>query len=239
MKALLLFFWCLSTLFVNAEFLQKEIKGSGHVQTEERKSGNFHSISVSRGIQVFLSQGTSSAITVEADDNLLPYIKTEISGNQLKIYISKDVSCKSYTKMDVKVSVPEIKALHVTTSANIKGITPWKVKDLSLSSTTSGDIDMEVEAMTIEAKITTSGEITLKGAVQSLQASITTSGELEAKNLKAENADLKISTSGDAIVWVNKELSYSVTTSGDLKYFGKPRLQKTSVSTGGSVRNKN
>ena len=54
--------------------------GSGNVVKEERKVSSFNAIEVSGAFDVELVQGTAIAVTVEADDNLMDLIRTEVRG---------------------------------------------------------------------------------------------------------------------------------------------------------------
>jgi hypothetical protein len=51
--------------------------GSGNVIREERKLSSFNKIEVSGAFDVKLIQGTSTSVVVEADDNLMPLIRTQ------------------------------------------------------------------------------------------------------------------------------------------------------------------
>ena len=74
----------LGMIHFNAIAQKAGIKGSGYILTQERKTDLFHSIEVSDHISVYIVQGTFGSITVEADNNLFPYIKTEVKNNLLK-----------------------------------------------------------------------------------------------------------------------------------------------------------
>src|SRR5690606_25260671 len=65
----------------------KPISGSKNVITEKREvMGNFDKIQVSSTLEVELEQAPHYEISVQADDNLLEYIVTEVSGSTLNIY---------------------------------------------------------------------------------------------------------------------------------------------------------
>jgi hypothetical protein len=88
------------------------VKGSGTLKTETRDVSGFDEIKASNAVNVEISVGSDFGVTVEADDNLLQYIKTETSGDTLKIYNEGSISTKS--KITVKISMPEINALDVS-----------------------------------------------------------------------------------------------------------------------------
>ena len=60
------------------------VRGNGNVQTEVRQAASFNKIEVSNGLDLFLTQGTEESISIQADENLLEVIKTEVNGGILR-----------------------------------------------------------------------------------------------------------------------------------------------------------
>ena len=60
-----------------------EVKGSGKRQTETRQVALFTSIETEGAFNVDVVCGKGLRVEVEADDNILPLITTEVSGNKL------------------------------------------------------------------------------------------------------------------------------------------------------------
>ena len=69
------------------------VEGSGKLLVETRDLPSFSGVNVSGSMDVYLTQGTTQAVKVEADDNLLKLIKTKVRGQEL--FIS---SRKCYTQ---------------------------------------------------------------------------------------------------------------------------------------------
>ena len=72
-------------------FMGPPVKGNGNVVEEKRKAGKFDEIKVSRGMNVYISQGSENRILVKADENLLEFIETEVEGRALKISSSRSI----------------------------------------------------------------------------------------------------------------------------------------------------
>ena len=70
----------------------QRIKGNGKVITEKRTTAGYDEINVSGFFDVVLVSGNEGAITIQGEENLLPYIKVEVEGNVLKIYTEKNVN---------------------------------------------------------------------------------------------------------------------------------------------------
>src|ERR1700744_4016447 len=67
------------------------VHGSGNKITETRKMSDFSKIEISGHYHVTLKQDSSNNVTVNTDDNLMKYIKTEMDGEKLKIYNKKNI----------------------------------------------------------------------------------------------------------------------------------------------------
>ena len=95
----------LSFLFISViSFGQKKekIKGSKIVKLEQKQIGDFESIEVEDNLEVFLVKGNDCALEIEADDNLIEYVEYKLTGKNLRISTSKDLS--SYKKLSVRVT---------------------------------------------------------------------------------------------------------------------------------------
>lgn len=214
---------------------QKKINGSGKVVTENRTAGTFDKIHVARSVDLFLTQGNTPSIRVEADDNLISLIQTKVEGSTLIIRLPNDIRLGTYEKMNVYVTTAMLTELEATTSADIEGQGTWNVKDIEISASTSADIELNINANKINAKASTSGDIELKGKAEVLTATASTSGDIKAKELVAQKVSATASTSGDISVYAEKEISYSASTSGDISYRGNPVIKEAHTSTSGSA----
>jgi len=56
------------------------IHGSGNIIDENRDVNNFYGLSILGSGRVIMEQGTEESLRIEADDNLLPYLETEVNG---------------------------------------------------------------------------------------------------------------------------------------------------------------
>ena len=72
-------------------------------------------------MNVQIAYGNSNSVTVEADENLLPYIETTVENGKLSIKSKKNVNLKSSSKMNVYVSMTKINSLQLSGSGNING----------------------------------------------------------------------------------------------------------------------
>ena len=60
---------------------------------------------------------------MEADDNIMPYIVTEVEGNTLKVYFD-NISVRNLKQAKVYVKMPEISELVASSSSEIEAKKP-------------------------------------------------------------------------------------------------------------------
>jgi len=72
-------------LFTSCIFWGPSEKGNGKVVEEERAVTGFNGLKASRGVNVYISQGVEEKVVVEADENLLDIIETDVDDRILKV----------------------------------------------------------------------------------------------------------------------------------------------------------
>lgn len=95
----------LTILFTSAlTFAQKKekVKGSKIVKLEQKQVGDFESLEVEDNLEVFLIKGNDCGLEIEADDNLIEFVEYKITGKNLRISTSRDIS--SYKKLSIRVT---------------------------------------------------------------------------------------------------------------------------------------
>jgi hypothetical protein len=209
------------------------VRGNGNVITKERKAENFTGIKVSSGVDVYLKQGTSMSISVEADENLHEYIITEVKNGVLNVYT--DANIREAKRERVYVTMKEINSITTTSAGDIVGETPVKSDRLELSASSAGDIKLEVTSKDIKINISSSGDMTLTGETDILEADLSSAGDLNAFELKAREADISASSAGDADINVTEKLTARASSAGDINYMGSPKYIDSHSSSAGGI----
>jgi citrate lyase gamma subunit len=216
--------------------IRRSVTGNHHVVRKEREAGKFTGLRVSSGIDAYLKQGNDESIAVEADENLHEYIITEIRDGILNIYT--EVNIREAEMKRVYVTMNEINSLKTTSAGDIIGETPVKTDNLELSASSAGDIKLEVVVKEIEADISSSGDVTLNGEADILNADLSSAGDLNAYGLEVREADVSVSSAGDADIYVSERLKARASSAGDINYHGNPKYVDAHSSSAGGVHRK-
>jgi Putative auto-transporter adhesin, head GIN domain len=210
--------------------------GSGKIITQKRTAASFTAITVATSIDVEISTGPQ-AIEVEADDNIINYVETEVSGNELLVRYANNTSI-SNTHVKVHVTVPLLNKIEANSAASIKVLGVIKnSSSVSFSASSSADIEAQVDAPDVTAKASSSGSVMLSGRTKNYKVQVSSSGDVKSFDLMSENTDAKASSSGTAQVHASVMLNADANSSGDVEYKGGAAVT-SNTSSSGSVNKK-
>ncbi len=258
MKTLLSIIILLSFISCNYVF---SYKGSGNIIKEDRDiNTNFTGVIVSNHGDLFIEIGDQVKLTIKGDDNIIPYIKTEISNNILKIKSGKKIRNGFRSRKGIKyyltvkkgqlsslkatshgdISIPELigdKIKITLTSHGDVEVDKIEAKKVEFSLTSHGDLEIgDINADFIKSKQTSHSEIEIKsGIVKNQDLYLTSHGDYLAKNVKSLNCKVKITSHGKVVVFCNEVLDVKITSHGDLYYRGKPDLT-TDIGKHGTLK---
>lgn len=231
-----IFLWIL----FNPSFAQiTSVKGSGYILTQERKTNLFNNIEVSSYISVYLVQGPFNSITVEADNNLFPYIITEVNNKTLHVYVPDSILIVKFSSMNILISLPEIQSLTARQHSLINASPQlWKIDKINLFASSGSKIHLATEAYNIKISAKTTAIIELKGTTQQLEATLNSASKLFAKNLKVQTASIYLNNSSKAEINVFQNLKYDVKGNSKLLYKGDPQITTNQLKINSKVIHK-
>lgn len=213
------------------------LKGEGPVKTENRSASDFHAIETSIAGDVEVSVADNYSVEVQAQENLLPILKTEVEDGTLKIYFSESVS--HHENLKIRVSAPAFDRFSLGGSGTIRVLTPLRADNMKMEIAGSGDIFLlQGEFGGINTSIAGSGSMELGGKANSLHSEIAGSGDIKARQLTTNELDVQISGSGSVTCDVVQNLKAAISGSGDVYYSGQPVVD-ANVSGSGSVKKLN
>jgi hypothetical protein len=221
-----------SVLFISCA----TVSGNGNVRDENREIADIREVRTSGSIDVEIRSGDNYALTVQDDENLLPYVITEVDDGVLNVHYKDGYSVmRDHAK--VTVTVPTLEKLASSGSADITSAgvikNPGKIE---ISTSGSGDIKAEVDAPSISVNGSGSGNVTLAGRTKDFDCRMSGSGDVNCGNLKSENAVVRVSGSSDVHVFASVSLKVNVTGSGDVYYGGNPTSPEIRITGSGSAK---
>jgi hypothetical protein len=190
------------------------IQGNGKIKTEERTISAFANLDLRGAFEVEWQNGAPS-LRITTDENLLPYIDSDVSGDMLRLRTREQIR----PSHGVKVVI----ASPTRTGAKISGAVKLVAKQLS--------------GPRFALESSGASQVLLDGNVDELLADMTGASELAASALQTKTAEISTTGAGDAEVAVAEMLKVAITGAGKVTYSGNPTVQKH-VTGAGSIRHK-
>ena len=213
-------------------------RGSGNIISEKRATGDFKGIAVGGDFDVQLLTGPVTEVLVEADDNMMNYVETRVSGDILKIGL-RDLHNYGDAHRKVYITAPEITSIRASAAADVTAGNGLKsAGKLSFSSSSSGNISAEVDAPEIEVETSSASTVKLWGRTRNFHATASSGADVKAFDLLSENASVNASSGASARVHASLSLNANASSGANIVYRGSATLQKT-VSSGGNVEKRN
>lgn len=194
----------------------KGVHGSGNVATEHRDVSDFSAVDVSGVFQVEIVAGKDFSVDVQADDNLIQYVTTEVRGETLRIGLDKKVSTRN--DLIVRVTAPSIEKLQASGASKVSAIG------------ISGD------SFTLDAS--GASRVTVVGATSSLSVDVSGASNIDADELTAVNANVDASGASHVYVNVSGELHAEASGASRVVYSGDPKSVDNRQSGAGTVSRK-
>lgn len=212
-------------------------KGNGNVKTMERTvNGTYNQIEVSRGLDVYLTQGDTQSISVQADENLHDIIKTEIEGNVLKIYADENISFSE--AQIVRVSFQNLSRISASSGSDVYSTNTITSESLKLSTSSGSDMTLNLETNSLDCEASSGSDLNLTGTATTLKAQASSGSDIDAGKLQAETSHVRASSGADITVNTSKELVAKATGGGGISYIGNPeKIEKTDGVSGTITQN--
>lgn len=196
--------------------INSNVIGSGETATERRDLTEFNAIEVSGVFEVEALAGKDYSVEVEADDNLLPLIKTEMHGGVLRLTTEKSIASKNPIR--VRVTAPNIENLEASGASKVS----------------IGNISNE----NLEIRASGASKVMIAGETVDLALDISGASKVDAENLKSENVLVDASGASHASVSVVKEMKAEASGASSILYAGSPQNLTKKTSGASSIRQK-
>ncbi len=188
------------------------VRGSGVRKTEQRDLSTFNAIETSGVFDVEVNCQKPATLEIEADDNILPLVQTDVRGGVL--YVSTTKSFSSSGGIKLRITVPDLASVKSTGAGkfNISGVKNDK----------------------FEIRSTGAATMVASGQSKSVKISSTGAGKIDAHELRASDADVSVTGAAAVDVYATDELDVNVSGAGRVTYSGNPKVNKK-VSGAGQV----
>ncbi len=202
-----------ATKLFDVPFSLGRVKGSGNIRPEKRQLVDFRGVDVGGAFIVEITAQKDFAVEVDADDNLLSLIRTEVDDGVLKIQTSGRLSPS--TPILVRISAPDVSNLEVAGAAHV-----------TLD-------DLNNPALTVDSS--GAAKVKLKGKTAQLNVEASGAAKIDADGLMTDNATIDASGASRVDVNVIGVLRTDASGASKIVYSGDPAGVEKQTSGASSV----
>lgn len=207
-------------------------KGNGNVVTDTRAvSDEFTRVSASEGLMVYITQAGDFNIEVEADDNIIDLIRTDIKNGKLRIHAEENIG--NATK-NIYVSLPKITELHASSGSHLETKNAVKSNELTIDGSSGAILEVDVVAQELDIDASSGANLDISGTVNNANVDVSSGGNINAKDLETKTCTAEASSGGNVKIQVSKSLMADASSGGNISYSGDPNVEKKK-SVSGSV----
>ncbi len=181
--------------------------GNGQWVTQDRPLAAFDRIKLVGHFKVIYHDNRSRHLSVSADKNLLPYIRTRVESGELVVDVKPDARLRSSKTITLHLNNPSLHEINTAGS-----------NEIQLS-------DLKEEWLRVHAY--GGDKIALHGQVKEVLYVTSGNTHIDAARLKTEETSVKMRGAGDLVASVDKTLKVNLSGVATVSYRGEPKVSST------------
>ena len=205
--------------------------GNGIVQEENRTvNGDFIAVSASEGLNVYITQGGEFKILVEADENVMDLIATDLKNGVLRIHTNENIG--RATK-NIYVTLPKIIALEASSGADLMTENTISAETIDLNASSGADIEIsDLRAEKVNADSSSGADIALGGEAKIFFSNASSGSGIRADNMISNECRASASSGANITVNVTESLIAEASSGGGIQYTGTAKVENRKSSSG-------
>lgn len=212
------------------------LQGSGNVKSESRDVHDFDRVEVAGAGTLTITEGTAEALTIQAEDNLLPHIGSAVRGHTLTLAPVPGSSLAPTKPIQYDLTVKQLRAIQVSGASDATA-TSLHADQLDLDVSGAGRVQaLRVTSSALTVHLSGSGTVTVSGQAARQSVSVSGAGKYEAADLASQQATVDVSGAGSSAVNVSEHLRATASGAGHVTYTGSPSVQQEVSGAGGVAR---
>lgn len=208
--------------------------------TQQRDVQNFNAIAVSSGIKLYVSAGNEESVRVEASENIINDVITEVKGGTLHIYMRRKNMFNLFNwgttgTVRAYVTANTLNGLKASSGSEVRSENTLKGNTLTLDVSSGGDVNLNLVYRDMEVDSSSGSKVKLSGRCKNLRAEASSGSIINAGNLESVNCQADASSGGNINLQVSDDIKARASSGGNIRYEGNPKVKDFNQSSGGSV----
>lgn len=222
----------MALLLASVPLMAQQLRGNGNIKTENRNASGFEGINVSGGFNVEITQGSKESVRLEAEENLLNNIKTEVRNGVLHIYNDKSLSTNK--GMKAYITVKELRSIEISGGVKVTGNSTFKTDKFDLDMSGGSNVKLALNTKQLTADMSGASKVELTGQADEVNMDMSGASKVEAADLMAKRVKIQASGASKVKVYAKDALNINASGASSVYYKGSPTVN-TDVSAAARV----
>jgi hypothetical protein len=224
-----------------AAFSQDKVVVNDKNAQQRNVGASFTEISVSGGIDLYLSPDNHEVVVVSAmEPKYRDRIVTRVVGNKLEIYFDGKgmVRWPDNTKLKAYVSFRTLSKLHASGASDVFVNGVIRADNFNMHLSGSSDFSGALRVGQFELHQSGASDSRISGTAERLKVHVSGSSDVKAYDFAVNFCEVEASGASDVQITVNKEISARASGSSDINYRGDGLMRDVKTSGASSVNRK-
>ncbi|MCC7401823.1 MAG: DUF2807 domain-containing protein [Chitinophagaceae bacterium] len=233
----------LGLIFATAIFsIASAQKVINDVNAEKRNVSGFHGISVSGGMDLYLSQGDEALAVSASEAKYRDRIKTEVKDGILNIWYENNNNVRidwGNRKLKVYISYKDLDQIKASGACDLLVIGDMKADDLRIDLSGASDLKGgKLVAKNLEIRLSGASDLKMSGNAEKVKVDASGASDFKAYEFTADFCAVQATGASSIHITVNKEISIKASGASDVFYKGEAIIRDLKISGASNVSKK-
>ncbi|MBD3750287.1 MAG: DUF2807 domain-containing protein [Sphingobacteriales bacterium] len=206
---------------------------------------NFSGISVSSGIDIYLTQSNAEKIVVKGTKDLMSRLKVSKSNDgMIKFEFEKDTNWGNWNfgknnYVKAYVSFKTLNSMMASGGADVYSEGDFKLNHLAIKSSGGSDIKLNLNVTDLKVMSSGGSDVYLRGKANQFSVQASGGSDVHAFDLMVDDLVVKMSGGSDGDFTAEKSVSIAASGASDVRYKGAATQKSISASGASDVKKVN
>jgi hypothetical protein len=221
--AAIMFLLILAILGIGGGAWAQTIKGNGNLQSQSRKVSDFSGIKVSGGFSVEIKEGKNEELRIEAEENLLGNVKSEVKDGILHLYTEGSINAKE--GMKAYITVKELNTLKISGGVKVAGLSTFKSETFEMDLSGGSNVSLALNVKKLDADMSGASKVMLTGRADELTLDMSGASNVNTQELISKRVKIGASGASKVKVFASESLSINASGASNIAYAGSPKIE--------------
>jgi hypothetical protein len=213
-----------------------EVLGSGVLALERRPAAGVQRVIFSTVGTLRIERGSDQTLTLQADDNILPLLRSEVSGTTLHLWTEPGVSLRPRLPILLHLALPRLDGVELAGAGTVEA-SGFSGSILQLVTSGAGNMRIEgIDFSRLDVSMVGAGDIQATGTATEVHVAIAGVGSFLGRELACLRAFVAIPGHGTVTLRVRDRLMVDISGSGSVRFYGNPTVESTVTGIGDVVQ---